>query len=66
MTEPIHLSSYYLGDVEVKMFRIDELTHVVTWINMRKRSGKSILCLSYEHADYVMQGCIGQLQEWVN
>lgn len=64
--EPVRLSSYCLGDVEVKMFRIDDLTHVVTWINVKKRQGKSILCLSFEHADYVMEGCIEQLREWVN
>ena len=48
------------------MFRVDEFTYVVTRIDRRTREGKSLLCLSHEHADYVMDGCIGQLREWVN
>ncbi len=64
--EPIHITSYCLGDVEVKMFRVDEFTYVVTRIDRKTRVGKSILCLSYAHADYVMEGCIKQLEPWIN
>ena len=64
--EPVRVNSFCLGDVEIGMFRVNELTYIVTRIDRRTREGKSLLCLSYEHADYVMDGCIGQLREWVN
>jgi hypothetical protein len=64
--EPVRIAAYCLGDVEIKMFRVDEFTYIVTRIDWRTREGKSLLCFSYEHADYVMDGCIGQLREWIN
>ena len=64
--EPVNLSSYCLGNIEVKMFGVDEFIYVVTQIDRGAREGKSILCLSYEHANYVMEGCIERLREWVN
>lgn len=63
---PVRIAAYCLGDVEINMFRVDEFTYVVTRIDRGTREGKSLLCFSYEHADYVMDGCIGQLREWIN
>ena len=63
--EPIHISSYCLGDIEIKMVKVND-AYVVLQLNKKEKTGKSILCLGYEHADYVMEGCINQILPWIN
>jgi len=63
--EPVYISSFCLKDIEVKMVRVDD-AYVVLQMDKEKGTGKSILCLSYEHAAYVMEGCINQIRPWIN
>jgi hypothetical protein len=64
-TEPIFISGCKVGDIEIKKFKVDPY-YVVMQLDNKKQTGKAITCISFDHAEYIMEGCIDRLTTWVN
>jgi hypothetical protein len=55
---------YRLSDVEAKICRVGD-EYVVLQTDKTKRVGKALYCISYLHADFILEGCIKNLRQMV-
>ncbi len=62
--EPVEVTAYCLPDVEAKMVRVGD-EYVVLQTDKVKRVAKGLYCISYLHADFVLEGCINNLRQMV-
>jgi len=65
--EPIPVMSYCLPHMEAKMFKVNEFTWVVLQIDrVHPGKSKSLPCISYEHANFVFEGCVEIMKSYIN
>lgn len=59
--------AYCLPEVEVKIFKQDDFHWIVTRIDMvNPHLSKAILCISFEHASEIFDGCVDRVKIWKN
>jgi len=64
--EVVHIYSYCLPSVDIKMFRVDDFTYLVTQTSKLRRESKCLVCMSKEHADFIFDACVEKVRPWVN